>query len=175
MSIEEQIKKLQRIKAHIELYERLKDNINDEANKKEEEHSKFESEHPGLLTQFIKEISSFCDKKVKELNNYEFDKKNSTKKQNKLPEKQETKDKKQDIAKTKKESVHDPFSDVPEDPLRFALKYKHLEGKRVSIETNNGEVSGVIRGVNVPNIVVETDTNYTIQVPPKDLQLEKED
>ena len=78
-------------------------------------------------------------------------------------------------AKTEKavELTKDTNADIPTDPLRFAMKYRALEGKPAKIPTGGGEkVLAYIRGVSPPNVVVETESGHTVQVPPEDLEIQ---
>jgi hypothetical protein len=50
------------------------------------------------------------------------------------------------------------------DKLRFALENKSLENKRVSVDTEHGRVLGVVVGLDAPNVIVKTDTGYTVPV-----------
>jgi len=57
----------------------------------------------------------------------------------------------------------------PLDPLMFMKKYRHLDGKEVTVKTKNGDVKAIVRGMTVPFILVETVTGHNVQVKPKDL------
>ena len=61
----------------------------------------------------------------------------------------------------------------PVDPVRFAMDNKHLDGKRVRIETKDGPIKGKVHGVNPSNqtLVIQTDTGYEIEVPPSQVSV----
>jgi hypothetical protein len=59
----------------------------------------------------------------------------------------------------------------PSDPLRFAQKHRHLDSKRVRFNTKDGQVTGVVVGLTTPNILIKTDTGYTVPVAPSALQI----
>lgn len=59
-----------------------------------------------------------------------------------------------------------PNNNMPQqDKLSFALANRHLDSKKVQVITENGNVSGTVCGLDAPNVVVKTDTGYTVEVP----------
>lgn len=54
------------------------------------------------------------------------------------------------------------------DPIRFAKQYRHLDGKKVTVNTQNGPVSATVRGVDpsVGKLIVQTDTGHSIPADP---------
>jgi hypothetical protein len=59
----------------------------------------------------------------------------------------------------------------PTDPLSFLLKWRHLDAKKVKFETPDGEVSGTVKGLVTPNVIVETDLGYVVKVDPNKLKV----
>jgi uncharacterized protein YlzI (FlbEa/FlbD family) len=51
------------------------------------------------------------------------------------------------------------------DPIKFALKHRHLDGKVVVFNTPNGDAQGKVVGLNAPNVVVELNDGKKINVP----------
>jgi hypothetical protein len=165
MLIEEQIKNLQRIKAKIDLYKKVASNVQDElaSVNQDEEHKALEREFPGLLAEFCQEIGAFCSKRVEQLGNG-----GSVPRAVELPPpeaQQPVKDEARPILPP------DSTEEEPTDPLRFLLKYKHLDGKTVAWTTKDGQVQGKVRGLLAPNIIVETDTGHTVKVAGKILKV----
>jgi hypothetical protein len=164
--IEEQIKRLQRIKAKIDLFKRLVANVQDElaAVGESAEHKALEAEHPGLLTEFCAEIREFSTRRIEQLGSGEEG-------ANPTPPKRV-------VAPVREEAPPPPApqpqanaEEEPRDPLKFLLKYRHLEGKRVSFSSKDGPVQGTVRGMVTPHITVETDTGFVLTVPPKELKV----
>lgn len=59
-----------------------------------------------------------------------------------------------------------------QDILQFAMSHRHLDGKRVTVTTKNGKVGGVVRGMLMPNIIVQTDTGHEAHIPPEQITVE---
>jgi hypothetical protein len=165
--IEEQIKALQRTKAKIDLYRKVQKNVEAELNLmgQDEEHKKLELEHPGLLKEFCSEVSLFCEKRVEALDNPK-------------PEapKREQERQQESLLSLKPQPtppVRVPVAseEEPGDPIRFLMKYKHLDNKKVEFETKDGLVTGTVRGLVTPFIKVQTDTGYVVDVEPSKLKV----
>ena len=76
---------------------------------------------------------------------------------------------KEDRLETKKEELTQAADN---DPLRFLVKHKHLQGKTVKVSSKNGEVVGKVVSLAAPtHVVVTTETGYTIQVTPDKLEV----
>lgn len=60
----------------------------------------------------------------------------------------------------------------PQDKVSFALANRHLENKRVTVRTRDGQVGGVVTGLDSPNVWVKTDTGHTVPVPLEHLTVE---
>lgn len=170
MLIEEQIKKLLRTKAKIDLYRKIAANV--EAEKasinQDAEHKKLEGEHPGLLKEFCEEILTFCNTNINALGNGSpvpalkpvIASGTST------PVEPDPLALKVDVTG---KQVAQPMGDEPVDPLRFLIQHRHLDGKKVKFTTKDGEVTGIVRGLVVPNVKIVTDNGYEVAVPPKEL------
>lgn len=165
MLIEEQIKKLLRTKAKIDLYKKIEVSLQAEvtALETDEDHKKLEAEHPGLIKEFCEELGGYCHQQVSEL---------SYVKQTATPAHVETSVVTQVIEKPKVTFTPIPANDEPTDPLKFMMKYRHYESRRVTVETPNGPVGGVVRGLVTPYIIVQTDTGHDAKVFPKNIKLE---
>lgn len=50
------------------------------------------------------------------------------------------------------------------DPIKFALKHRHLENKTVKVQNENGLVSGKVIGLQAPNVVLELNNGSKIHV-----------
>lgn len=161
LAIEEQIKALQRIKAKIELYQKVSLTITDEAKLKTESTKKLDLEYPGLLQEFCDEICTFCADQMRSLGRgpLVYAKAN--------PEPQIVKPE----PVVNPDVIPQAEMDEPTDPLRFLLKYKAWEGKKVSFPSKDGQVNGTVRGMVVPYLKVETDTGFVIDVKPKELKV----
>lgn len=169
MKIDEQIKILMKRKAEIELFTKLADNIKAEIGSMDPEHKKLEADYPGLMKAFCDKVAIFCEQNIGELSviehtvtpprpveHVEFHKERGQ--QTPTPK----------VAPT---PPINPEDDEPTDPLRFLLKHKGMEKKRVEFTTKDGTIQGTVRGLVTPNIIVETDSGYTIQVKPKELKI----
>lgn len=58
------------------------------------------------------------------------------------------------------------------DVLAFSLQHRHLSDKRVIAHTQVGPQSGVVTGIDMPNIVVRLDTGAFVKVPPEAVALQ---
>ena len=72
---------------------------------------------------------------------------------------------------SEKEPIRESVESEPADPLRFLAKWKHLDGKTVSFETKDGEVSGTVRGLVTPDVIVVTSNGYNVKVAPTKLRV----
>src|SRR5690606_9935680 len=63
-----------------------------------------------------------------------------------------------------------PSEDEPSDPLRFLLKHRALDGKKVTFESRDGTITGVVRGLVAPFLKVETSTGFTVKVRPSEIK-----
>ena len=166
MQIEEQIKKLQRIKAKIDLHRRLISNLKADSEAKDPEHKALEAEHPGLFEEFCKEIVDFSVDRIQTLSNPEAPK---------LPTATER------IIYAEPETENQPVAPKPQaqppmDPLKFLMANKHLEGKKISFKTKDGIITGTVRGISLPaSLKVETDTGYDISIPPSEVTVLEEE
>ncbi len=164
LDIERQILELQRIREKIGLYKTLLVNVESELTAKTEEHKVLEANHAGLLKEFVAEITGFCNYKIDELGNGP---KRPTAKipiEPIMPEPLAI-----DLTK-ENPKVPPSNTDEPTDPLKFLLKWRHLEGKKVRFQTRNGEVTGTVRGMVTPYLKVETDTGHLANVSPREIQ-----
>ena len=159
MSIADKIKELQKVQAKIELYERLATNITMDLTSEEA----LAGESPELvevIPEFIEELIKFAKSRVDQLNGM-------TPRPKPKP--------KSEFQPLEPEHVEAPPKKAPPpdhmDPLTFALKWKKNEGKDVEFTTKDGIIQGNVRGVNPPNIVVETKSGITITVPPNELTI----
>lgn len=75
---------------------------------------------------------------------------------------QVTKEKEIEVPKVQVEKQRIPMPQ--QDKISFALANRHLDHKRVKVITQNGNVSGIVCGLDAPNVVVKTDNGYTIEV-----------
>ncbi len=166
MLIEEQIKKLQRIKAKIDLYKKVVANVQDElaSVNQDAEHKTLEQQYPGLLGEFCSELTGFCAGVIEQLGN--GDSVPAATPPRRVPEAVEAQP---EPPKPKTPPATSVDDSEPADPLRFLMKYRHLDGKKVTWMTKDGQVQGVVRGMVTPNIIVETESGFTVPVPGRDL------
>lgn len=119
-----------------------------------------ETEHPNLLAEFIEEVTYFSNKRLATLQGVNL----GSSQPNETIENPVVKEA---VANTAA-SVSPPSEDEePRDPVRFLMKYRYLDGKRVKVETPNGEIEGRVKGLVTPFIRIETNLGYEINVPPK--------
>ena len=57
------------------------------------------------------------------------------------------------------------------DKIKFALANRHLEGKVVVFQGQNGLIEGTVRGLDAPNVVVMTTTGKTLDVPIDEIEV----
>lgn len=50
------------------------------------------------------------------------------------------------------------------DPVKFALRHRHLEGKSVQFTNQDGTFNGKVVGLNAPNIILEMPSGNKVQV-----------
>lgn len=164
LALEQEILKLQRIRELLGLYRTLLGNVQAELSANTKEHQTLETNHPGLLKDFVGEISAFCTNKIEELGNGPRPQRIPI--QPIMPETLE-----KEPPPKEKTQVPQNNSDEPTDPLKFLLKYRHLEGKKVSFDTKNGEVTGTVKGMVTPHLRIETDTGHVASVRPTDIRI----
>jgi hypothetical protein len=58
------------------------------------------------------------------------------------------------------------------DMLLFAKDHKHLDRKRVTVHTPQGDVGGIVVGAIAPNLIIKTDTGHEVPVPPENITVE---
>jgi hypothetical protein len=160
MQIEEQIQKLLRLKAKIDLYKNLISHLNVESGLKDDFHASIENAHPGVLKEFFEELHAFASKRVGVLDSSGASQPAPAQA---APQVQPPKPEKRPVES-------DPNAE-PRDPLSFMRKYQHLYGKKVSWATPDGTVTGTVRGIVVPYLKVDTDTGFTVTVEPKQIQV----
>lgn len=58
------------------------------------------------------------------------------------------------------------------DMLQFAQQHRHLDRKRVTVHTPQGDVGGIVVGAIAPNLIIKTDTGHEVPVPPENITVE---
>jgi len=160
MSLAEQIEKLQRLQKKADTYRRMLISLQSEFRK--------EDENEELNEELLKDFEHFVNQRVEALENF---KPLQPEKVAVQPSESAVKKEAAQPAKTKEEElVADIYADVPTDPLRFMQKFKHLANADVMMETPNGPVKGKVTRLNIPNVIVETDTGYVVEASPLDVK-----
>jgi hypothetical protein len=59
-----------------------------------------------------------------------------------------------------------------QDMLQFAQQHRHLDRKRVTVHTPQGDVGGTVVGAIAPNLIIKTDTGHEVPVPPENITVE---
>lgn len=158
MNIDEQISKLLRLKAKIDLYKKFENALTGSAVE-----PALENTHPGLYAEFVGEVGLFYNKRIQMLSN------DTPIEPKPAPQAPRT----ESNATTQSENPTAPAKkEVPiesNDPIRFLMRHRHLDQKRVQFTTKDGIIQGVVRGMAAPFIVVETTTGFTVQVPPGEI------
>lgn len=72
--------------------------------------------------------------------------------------------------KLKKEPPSPPDNTKNLDPLKFLTTFRHLENKKVIVNTQDGDVIATVIGLNHPNIRVLTETNYRVDIDPSKIK-----
>lgn len=157
MNIDEQIKTLMRVKEKIELYRAVIKNV--QTFLKESFGNTAESLYPGLANEFENEISDFCQSRIDVLNGTRAVKPSPLRPEEMQP---------LDAVETKPPKTVTPDE---ADPVKFLMKHRHLDGKTVKFMSNGSEITGRVRGLVVPNITIETDLGYVVQVKPSEIQV----
>lgn len=155
MSVADKIKELQRVQLKIELYERLALGIAQEVVETPPTEDDLD-----LHKEFAEEVVKFAKARVDQLNGI-------TPKEPAPKPRPEF----QPLQPEKVKAPTPPPEPAHEDPLTFALKWKKNEGKEVEFTTKDGVIKARVRGVNPPNIVVETESNMTVTIPPSELTI----
>lgn len=62
-----------------------------------------------------------------------------------------------------------PKKAVNQDIVAFAMAHRHLDGKRCTVATRNGDVGGKIVGTEAPNLIIQMDTGHTIKAEPENV------
>ena len=146
MTIKEEIQRLQRLESKIALYETLIEWVRELAA------PACEAE---VYTEFAREIQTIVESKINEINGLTT-----------VPIRQSA------PVSSKEVIVPPPVAqtDEPTDPLKFLLKYRHLDRKRIIYKSKDGEVPGIVCGLIAPLIKIMTDTGFMINVPPRDIK-----
>lgn len=162
MLIEEQIKKLQRVKAKIDLFRKIQTNVQNElaSASSDQEHKALEAQFPGLFAEFCAELDSFCTHRAETMGNGGME-----------PQPQRVVAEAPTPAPAAPSPPPQDPNQEPIDPLKFLLKYRGLDGKRVSFSSKDGKVEGTVRGLVTPFIKVETDSGFVVDVPPRELKV----
>ncbi len=150
MQIEEQIKVLLRTKAKIDLYRNVVKYVTTEGSATNEE---FNVAYPGLAEEFATELTSMCNARIEALGNPV-----------KAPETKvviPTEPPKPPVPPEPPVNNGDPT-----DPLLFLKKYRHLDNKRVSYASKDGEVKGTVKGMVAPFLRIQLDTGYVLNCEP---------
>jgi hypothetical protein len=148
-TIQEKIKELQRAQAKIDLYVSIENQIK----------SLPANEYQDLEKEVAEEFSRFVAARIKSINQ------------------QMTDSEPKPIAVSNPTHMTPPAKEPQpklankKDVLTFALENRNLEGKRVRLNTQHGQVLGVVVGLNFPNITVKTDTDFTVNVPLENLEV----
>lgn len=120
-----------------------------------------ETEHPGLLEEVCSKCISFCTTEIEQLSQGDIESSKPTNKSIIAKKEEITTD------KPKIDSViQDMQSEEPTDPLRFLMKYKSFDGKRVTYSSKDGIVEGKVVGLLTPFIKIQLDTGYVINAEP---------
>jgi hypothetical protein len=160
MLLEDKIKTLLKRKAKLDLYKKLMVSLETEKVDKDEDKAILESEFPGLLVDFCNEVLGFCKQRMTELQTLEDDTPKAPKVQAKV-----------EAAPQPAPVLQAPVDpDEPTDILKFAMKYRHLDGKHVTVVSPDGEVGATVVGMVMPFLKVFTDTGYTVDISPKDIK-----
>lgn len=157
--IDEQIKKLQRKKQKIDLYERIIKNLDSE--KKDPE---------GLMQEVSEEVKRFCKAMIGKIEESESES---------VAPKVATKPKAvEPVAEAKvaapgepKRIQVNPMDGVTMDPLRFVVTFKDWPGKIVKVKDGVGNlVPGKVVGASFPNLRIELDsTKEIVAVSPENI------
>jgi hypothetical protein len=156
MTIKDEIKRLQRLEAKIVLYDALLAQV-----RVRTDVGLPCDEHEGLYGEFIDEIRQFVEGRITDINNSII-----------TPAKQQAPIVQPPVAQPHtppKETPASTSGDEPTDPLKFLLKHKALDRKRVIYHSKDGDVQGTVCGLIAPFIKITTDTGFVLNVPPKDL------
>lgn len=159
--LEQQLKEIQKKLKKIEYFQEIIDNLSAVANNPQIESK--DGEFKGLTLEVVQSVQGFCKSQIDEI---------SGDKEVALP----------DISDInppqKSQNCHKSVTNEPVrkevNPVEFMQKYKHLEGKRVTVTTKDGEVSGTVIRLAIPNVLVATDTGFKATINPEKLELADE-
>lgn len=56
-----------------------------------------------------------------------------------------------------------------QDMITFAQEHRHLDRKRVTVHTPQGDVGGIVVGAIAPHLIVKTDTGHEVPVSPENI------
>ena len=151
MSIKDEILKLQRKVCLQDMYSQLENLV-------EINQSIFiEDNHSGLFVEFMIDIKAFIQGRIAGLDS---------------TTQPITKQTPVAVNEPQSQSITKPAADPAEitDPLKFLMKYRGLEKKRIEYASKDGPVQGTVLGLAAPNIRISLDTGFVINVNPKDLK-----
>lgn len=165
LALDLKIEELLRLRAKVKLYKQVQENVEAEMALASTEHKDLEKEYPGLLEEFVNEITLFCNRRIEDLGNG--------------PKRPQAIDAVAVVPVTEEDRPAPPppakvqpnLADEPVDPLKFLLKWRHLDSKRVKFKTKDGEVEGTVRGMVTPFLRIQTDTGYDVNVKPQEVQV----
>jgi len=183
--LEQQIKELQQRKSKADLFKLILEEI--QTNPKKEQFAE-------VYEDVMAELAEFVSGRVQAIENGE--EKQPAKQPAELTE--EDKDLLKALANRARERVSAPvqntgaFADeditVPKNPqprannsqkqakrqdmLQFAQQHRHLDRKRVTVHTPQGDVGGIVVGAIAPNLIIKTDTGHEVPVPPENITVE---
>lgn len=167
-TIQEQIKALQRTQAKIDALNKIRTDVASYSD---------HPEHEGLTAEIVAELSQFLDSQIDGLSNA---KPIASSQINGSPVQASADGLKPEevqvlkmLAEKAQGKMNAPVASAPkslasqkrppQDILQFAQQNRHLEGKRIRLNTHNGPVLGKVVGLNYPNIIVTTDTDHTVE------------
>lgn len=166
--LEEQLKELQTKKLKADFFKNVKENLFAMVPKKED----------GIEVDVVNEIAAFIDAQVDMIESGEI---KTTKEINSLFTTDEVEALKRIAGKVlNKPEVPNAFPNnnnnkaltkqerllqmTANDPIKFALKHRHLENKNVTVNNDGTIFNGKVVGLQAPNVVVETNSGQRIAV-----------
>ncbi len=168
--IDEQIKELMLKKRRVELLKTILHFVS--ATPSEDEFSEVRVEVVDLVKSFVDSTISMIEDAGKSSNPY-LENEQASLSLEEISVLKEMVQKLKSKSPGRAEAATSTFSEEtePTDPLSFAQKYRHFDSKRVRVQTATGPVLATVVGLNTPQILVKTDTGYTVGFPPKHLEL----